>query len=431
MIVAALVAIALVRFGAVAYRGLTYSIGDFYSTLPGAYVETFNPTLWASPDLTDVVGKSSAYHRGPTQYLTTLPLSLLDSYRQIALVLLVVYALLIAGAAFVMWRAFGGPSRDPLLLALILSASLVFYPTLQAYVAREFEIVIMAATAMLFAAALTGRATAIGAWTAYLSLYKFLPLALLPLLVARQWWRALAGVAATAAIMLAAAHALFGLQNFSSDGFVQRFASNILTTVGSTQQFCDGPFEMFRYAPQSHDVSVRFALCGISERVPFPAPAAYLALIAATLIVLAYGFFRAERAAPLAPGTERWRRTWELSAVVVVYVTFFFTHYYYLTALIVPLTALLVRAYQESSARLWSAWAVSYLLLSAFLLPLSQLTKWLQVDVFTWYLGTFAYLPGELLLLGVILYEYATLPLSSSARAMDDKPGDAPIGDPA
>jgi hypothetical protein len=411
LIVAAL-ALALVRFGAVANRGLTYSIGDFYATLPGAYVETFNPTLWASPDLVDIQGKSSFYHRGPTQYLTALPLSLLSSYRQIALLLLVVYALVIVGTAVVMWRTFGGPSRDPMLLALILSASLVFYPTLQAYVAREFEIVIMTATALLFAAALSGRETLVGAWTAYLSLYKFLPLALLPLLVARRWWRALAGFAVTAAIMLAAAHALLGLQNFSSDGFVQGFAANILSTIGSTEQFCRGPFDLLRYAPQTHDVSVRFALCGINAHVPFPAAATYAALIAATLLVLAYGFVRAEQSAPLAPDVERWRRTCELSAVVIVYVTFFFTHYYYLTVLIVPLTALMVHAYQQRSARLWSAWAVSYLLLSAFLLPLSQLTKWLQTDVFTWYHDTFAYLPGELLLLGVILYEYATLPLT-------------------
>lgn len=416
LIAAALLALALVRFGAVANRGLSYSIGDFYATLPGAYVETFNPTLWASPDLTDVQGKASFYHRGPTQYLTALPLAFLDSYRQIARLLLVVFAIVIAGAAYVMWRTFGGASRDPILLALILSTSLVFYPTLLAYVAREFEIVIMAATVSLFAVALTRRETSIGALTAYLTLYKFLPLALLPLLLARRWWRALAGFAVTAAIMLAAAHIMFGLQNFSSDGFVQRFAVYTLTTLGSTDQFCHGPFDLLRYQPQSHDVSVRFALCGINEHVPYPAAATYLALILATLLVLAYGFLRAERSAPLTPDAERWRRTCELSAVVVVYVTFFFTHYYYLTVLIVPLTALMVRAYQQRSARLWCAWAVSYLLLSAFLLPLSQLTKWLHVDVFSWYLGTFAYLPGELLLLGVILYEYATLPLLTETR---------------
>lgn len=413
LLAAALLTIALIRFGGVAYRGLTYNIGDFYSTLPGPYVETFNPTLWASPDLTDLVGKVS-YHRGPTQYLTALPLSLLNSYREIALVLLPVLAILIAGSAVVMWRTFGGGRRDPILLTLILSTSLLFYPTLQAYVAREFELVIMAATALLFAAVLTRRETTAGAWAAYISLYKFLPLALLPWLVARRWWRALAGATVTAIVMLTAAHVLFGLQNFSSDGFVQGFAANVLSTLGSTRQFCDGPFGLLRYSPGSHDVSVRFALCGINERVPFPAALTYAALIGTTLVLLAYGFFRIERHAPLPAETERKRRSLELSAVVVVYVTFFFTHYYYLTVLIVPLTALMVRAYQQRHARLWGAWAASYLLLSAFLLPMSQMTKWLQVDVFSLYLRTFAYLPGELLLLGAILCEYATLPLGGA-----------------
>ena len=99
LFVALLLALALARFAQVAYSGLTYNIGDFYSTLPGAYVETFNPVLWSSPDLTDEVGKRPSYRRGPTQLLTTLPLSFLDSYREIALVLLVIYAALIVGTA--------------------------------------------------------------------------------------------------------------------------------------------------------------------------------------------------------------------------------------------------------------------------------------------------------------------------------------------
>ena len=74
-----LLVLAIFRFGQVAYTGLTHSIGDFYSTLPGAYVETFNPTLWNSPDLVDEVGKRSSYRRGPTQLLTPLPLSDLNS----------------------------------------------------------------------------------------------------------------------------------------------------------------------------------------------------------------------------------------------------------------------------------------------------------------------------------------------------------------
>lgn len=401
--VAVLLVLALVRFGQVASTGLTYSVGDFYSTLPGAYVETFNPTLWHSPDLVDEVGRRPSYRRGPTQLLTTLPLSLLDSYREIALVLLVVYGALILASAWVMWRAFGGPSRDPVLLALVVSSSLLFYPTLVAYIAREFEVLLLFATVMLFAAARSDRHWLVGAWTAYLSLFKYLPLGLLPLLVARRWWKALAGFAITATLMLAAAHALFGLQNFSSDGFLGAYIVNLLP--GNTEAFCTAYKDM-HYVSHGHEASVRFALCSLRERLPLPIVPIYLALIAATLVALAIGYFRAERAAPLPPDTQRWRITWELSAVLIVYTTYVYAHYYYLVFLIVPLTAVMVRAYQQRRAGLWMAWGASYLMLSAFLLPMSLVTRLLQVDAFTWYLQTLAYLPGIVLLLGVVLYEY-------------------------
>jgi hypothetical protein len=289
--VALLLALALARFGQVAYSGLTYSIGDFYSTLPGAYVETFNPTLWNSPDLLDEVGKRPSYRRGPTQLLTTLPLSYLDSYREIALVLLFVYGALILASAYVMWRAFGGPSRNLELLALIVATSVVFYPTLLAYIAREFEVLLLLATVMLFAAARDGRLGAVGTWTAYLSLFKYLPLGLLPLLVARRWWKALVAFALTAAAMLAVTHALFGLHNFSSDGFLGNFIAHLLP--GQADTFCMA-YQGWHYESNQHEVSLRFALCSARDVVPFPIVPAYLALILATLAALAAGYLRAE-----------------------------------------------------------------------------------------------------------------------------------------
>src|SRR5438132_13718701 len=62
--------------------------GDFFATLPGAYVQSLNPTLWNSKDLQMAMG----FHRpfyiyGPTQYLTLYPMAFLDSYAQIAAVL--------------------------------------------------------------------------------------------------------------------------------------------------------------------------------------------------------------------------------------------------------------------------------------------------------------------------------------------------------
>ena len=40
-----------------------------------------------------------------------------------------------------MWRTFAPGSSDYQLLALVISSSLLFFPTLQAYIAREFELV--------------------------------------------------------------------------------------------------------------------------------------------------------------------------------------------------------------------------------------------------------------------------------------------------
>jgi hypothetical protein len=105
-LVVVLLGLAAIRFSSVAYQSLTLSVGDFYSTLPGAYVEKFNPTLWNSPDFLDEVGKRPSYRRGPTQLLTTLPLSFLNSYKEISRVLLFVYAGLILASAYCMWRSF-------------------------------------------------------------------------------------------------------------------------------------------------------------------------------------------------------------------------------------------------------------------------------------------------------------------------------------
>lgn len=408
-IVIAVLSLATARFAHIAYQGLTYSIGDFYSTLPGAYVEAFNPTLWASPDLTNMIGRASHYHRGPSQYLTTLPLSYLDSYREIALVLLVVYAVLIPGIAYVMWRMFAPGPRDYQLLAMVMSSSLLFFPTLQAYIAREFELVILAGTVLMFSAAASGRLATAGAWAAYITLYKYLPVALLPYFVVRRWWRALAGFAAASLVIMAAAHLLFGLGNFASDGYAGSFVTALWANLQSTQEFCYGEFQFLRYSASTNDVSVGLGLCGVQERVPLPVVTIYLGLIGATLLTLGYGFFRLELGGARDAAVERWRRILELSAVVIVYTTFFLTHYYYLTILIVPLTALMVRAYLARRRGLWVAWAVSYLLLSAFLVPLTAVGRLVQADLWTLYVHSLAYLPGELLLLGTVLYEYVGL----------------------
>ena len=227
----------------------------------------------------------------------------------------------------------------------------------------------------------------------------------------RRWWRALAGFAAASLVLTAAAHVVVRHRQFCERwlrGVVRGTA--LWNNLQSTQEFCYGQFQFFRYSASTNDVSVGLGLCGVQERVPLPVVAIYLGLIAGTLAgpgirILSPGVrrCRATRA------VERWRRILELSAVVIVYTTFFLTHYYYLTVLIVPLTALMVRAYQQRRRGLWMAWAASYLLLSAFLVPLTAVGRLVQMDLWTLYINSLMYLPGELLLLGTVLYEYVGL----------------------
>ena len=82
---------------------------------------------------------------------------------------------------------------------------------------------------------------------------------------------------------MAVAHVLFGVGNFTSDGYAGSFVAALWTNLQSTQEFCYGRFQFFRYSASTNDVSVGLGLCGIQERVPLPVVTIYLGLIAATL----------------------------------------------------------------------------------------------------------------------------------------------------
>lgn len=46
-----LVALVVVRVASITWSATGRTGGDFYASMPGAYVETLNPDLWNSPDL--------------------------------------------------------------------------------------------------------------------------------------------------------------------------------------------------------------------------------------------------------------------------------------------------------------------------------------------------------------------------------------------
>ena len=114
--------------------------------------------------------------------------------------------------------------------------------------------------------------------------------------------------------------------------------------------------------------------------------------------------------------------------VIIIYSTFFRSHYYYLSALTIPLVALLIRATSDApiqKTRLALA-VVAYALLGAFVLPISVLSAVFEVDFWRFYLGHQLYLFGEVLLLALVLREYVEL--SFQVTPPEDKPVPATAG---
>src|SRR4051812_39474246 len=142
LIVAASVAAA--RFGAAIYKAPVAAQGDFKATLPGAYAKTINPVLWNSHDLAGSLAyQREIYVYGPTQYLLLYPMVFLDSYADIARVLGLVYAVMLAGVLYLLALLVAGSRWSMHTLLFVIAVSLMFSPFFQSYIQREFEIVVL------------------------------------------------------------------------------------------------------------------------------------------------------------------------------------------------------------------------------------------------------------------------------------------------
>jgi len=70
---------------------------------------------------------------------------------------------------------------------------------------------------------------------------------------------------------------------------------------------------------------------------------------------------------------------------------------------------------------------LAYMLLSAFLVPPSFVSRITGTDVWRLYFLTVAYFPGQLIVLGLVLHQYVTLPVGSKGdRLNDGQPGHQP-----
>jgi hypothetical protein len=402
------------RVSAVVYTGLERNRGDFYATLPGAYVESLNPALWNSPDLTQADGFGrSEYLYGPTQYLTVFPLLFLDSYQAVATVLLGVYFALILLAAELMWRSVRlvhGPMRFG--RPAVYASTWLFLPVLQAYTQREFEIVILFISACALYMLVRRRDLLAGALLGYAAWFKFFPLVFLPYFAARGMRRAALAFVAASVVVIGMAATLLGLSRFAP---VVELASGQMQKVVASD-FCEvwsRPETRHHAVANNTRAGIKWALCSFEDRWAwFSAPWVYGLSVALLLAIVGLAFLRLERHPMHDDQLEGWRRMLEVSLLLIA-PWFLYAHYYYLASAIIPLNALLLRYVSSAhtvplAPTLW-LWAAAYLLLGAFVLPVSVLSQLLDTDYWRLYMRYNTYFFGQALLLILIVWEYARL----------------------
>jgi hypothetical protein len=411
--------LAACRLTAACVSAIHATSGDFTVTLPGAYAEDLNPTLWNGPDGRHEAGSyRHGYTYGPAQYLTLWPIVFLDSYRQIVMVLLPVYLCVVIAIAYVLWRLCETlvPLRDGCRLGHLLTvfaAVALFAPLLIAMGQREFEVV-QALVIVLAAYAIAARRTgAAGALVGYIAMFKYWPAALSVHFILKRQWKAAGSFLLAIAVVLLAAQAAFGLVRFKSmsrGGFEQQWG-RIYHPLAGTSQFC-GPIT-------GTAASVQNGVCAVLRGRSAIAEPLFYTLLAAAAGLFAWTFWTLEkRTSGFDDVRDRWRQIIEFSVLLIAAGVVFHAHYYYLSVLILPLTLLLYRGFwtpRPAGSRELGLAVAAYAALSAFVVPLAVTSRLAGRDVWSFYLSHGVYLYGYLLLAGLLLSEYRRLRTSASS----------------
>jgi len=403
------------RVGAAVWAATNNTHGDYYASLPGPYVRHLNPVLWDSPDLHGAWGfHAETYFHGPTQYLTLYPVALLDSYAAIASVLLPVFVIVLGVTFWIMLRTLARLAPGQRLLVPLLASTFLFFPLLQSLIQREFEVVILLGLAWALRLMIQDRRRAAAALLAYVTWFKYIPLLFAGHLMLRRWYAAAATFAAASAVILGVAHGLFGLPLFFNNnvpGHAWQVAA--VTSAGFRVDegghliglgFCQGWFDN-----ETTLANVRHGLCTIAAHAPwFPPNVVYVLICGAIAAVYLRTHARLERR-NIDSMTEGWRRALEMSIVTTVCGCFFFSHYYYLILLVLPLNVLLARFIAMRQRSALALWAISYFLIAAFVVPTGLVSRLAGVDVWEEYIWGAWFLPGQLLLMWLLLREYRSL----------------------
>lgn len=421
---AGLALLALARLAQVAWAAVSNNRGDYYASLPGTYVRDVNPTLWHSPDMQGAMGYLlNTYYHGPTQYLTLYPVAYLNSYEQIAAVLLVVYSVLLVVTFRWLVRALSPLAPGVAIGVPLFAMTFLFFPLLQSFLQREFELVLFAGLTFALMQVQRDRFVVAGAVLGYVAWFKYIPLLFAGYLALRGWFAAVAGFVLASVAVVAATHLAFGWDEFYNnnvpDHAAQVFnvmqygfapdAGGVLRGSG----FCNGWF-----ATETTLANIRHGLCAVASTNPWLAPnLAYLLICVAVAVIWLHAYFHLSRRPALPAGDEAWRRALEFSVVTTVCACFFFAHFYYLVVLVIPYGVLMVRYLATGDRGRLAWWLVSYVLVSAFVVPTGILSRLLGLDVWAWYFGGAWFLYGQLLLMGLLLFEYRSVALRGIATS--------------
>ena len=403
------------------YRGLSFSRGDFYNTVPGDYARRWNPALWNSPDVQPALEYNRGeYLYGPTQYLTLFPIVFLDSYASIASALLVVYALVLLAAWYALWRLLRKDEPQHLILqGVVFAVVFAFLPLAQTLIQREFEAVAFLLLIVACLAFALGRDAVSGTALAALTWFKYWPIVLLAALVFHRRLKGLGAFVVASAVLLGTAHVAFGLDHFRI-GQTMGIVQGLLRPLGSGEKLyavIDRGAQKSDFCRQwiwgrGTEADIRWALCGLEDRRPaLSAKAIFFALVVVTGALFAWGASLLERRG-FDSALGKWAAIWEFSILTIAGVAFVHAHYYYYIVFLLPLCALLY--WYATRAQPWrktkiALWVATYVLVNALIIPLSWFSAVLKRDAMDFYLNSGLCMLGTLLLLALVLWEFTHL----------------------
>jgi hypothetical protein len=417
--------------------GTDFSLrGDFFATLPGAYVQALNPRLWNSEDLRLSWGFHRPYYfYGPTQYLTLYPMALLNSYKQIAVALSFVYAAVLGAAIYVLSRLAGeaGAARPWAVFVL----SMAFAPLLQAYFHFEFEVVVFFVIVTAMWLLVLRRDRLAGALIGYITWFKIWPLIFLGYFILRRQWKAVGAFVLASVLTLGVSHALFGLDRFvilnpslarsipGRDFFTTTlippldvgFESKLGPENATGQGFCKG----WVRSDETY-VSARWGMCGLIFTHQWPAGVAVFYVTGASLAALfLIGFLAADARRELSQADRACRIVCEMSLLIIGSALMLIAHFYYFLFLLTPICVLASR-FIARAAWVKLGWlAVAGAVLGGLIMPALLVSRLLGRSFWAFYSGHSVYLIGLSMLTGLIMWEYLSLGFSSRDLTLDTR----------